>query len=124
MRFPLVSLALSALLMLPSVAVAHPKLVSAAPAANAVVTKPTKITLAFSENLVAPLSGIDLTMTGMPGMANHDPMPIKGFTSKVDGKTLTVTFPRALPAGTYLLQWHVVAADQHRIEGKHSFTVR
>ncbi|HEX5535808.1 MAG TPA: copper homeostasis periplasmic binding protein CopC [Sphingobium sp.] len=124
MRFPLASLALSALLMLPSVAVAHPKLVSAAPAANAVVTKPTKITLAFSENLVAPLSGIDLTMTGMPGMANHDPMPIKGFTSKVDGKTLTVTFPRALPAGTYLLQWHVVAADQHRIEGKHSFTVR
>ena len=124
MRFPLVSLALSALLMLPSVAVAHPKLVSATPAANAVVTKPTKITLAFSENLVAPLSGIDLTMTGMPGMANHDPMPIKGFTSKVDGKTLTVTFPRALPAGTYLLQWHVVAADQHRIEGKHSFTVR
>ena len=124
MRFPLASLALSALLMLPSVAVAHPKLVSAAPAANAVVTKPTKITLAFSDNLVAPLSGIDLTMTGMPGMANHDPMPIKGFTSKVDGKTLTVTFPRALPAGTYLLQWHVVAADQHRIEGKHSFTVR
>lgn len=124
MRFPLASLALSALLMLPSVAVAHPKLVSATPAANAVVTKPTKITLAFSENLVAPLSGIDLTMTGMPGMANHDPMPIKGFTSKVDGKTLTVTFPRALPAGTYLLQWHVVAADQHRIEGKHSFTVR
>lgn len=124
MRFPLASLALSALLMLPSIAVAHPKLVSATPAANAVVTKPTKITLAFSENLVAPLSGIDLTMTGMPGMANHDPMPIKGFTSKVDGKTLTVTFPRALPAGTYLLQWHVVAADQHRIEGKHSFTVR
>ena len=124
MRFPLASLALSALLMLPSIAVAHPKLVSATPAANAVVTKPTKITLAFSENLVAPLSGIDLTMTGMPGMANHDPMPIKGFTSKVDGKTLTVTVPRALPAGTYLLQWHVVAADQHRIEGKHSFTVR
>ena len=67
------------------------------PAANATVAKPTKLTLTFSEKLLAPLSGVDLTMTGMPGMADHAPMPIKGFRTAVDrdGKTLVVTTPRS-----------------------------
>jgi len=111
---------------LPAVAMAHPKLISSTPAANATVAKPTKLTLTFSEKLLAPLSGVDLTMTGMPGMANHAPMPIKGFKTAVegDGKTLAVTLPRALPAGSYDLDWHIVGADQHKIAGKYSFSVR
>ncbi|OYZ43674.1 MAG: copper resistance protein CopC [Novosphingobium sp. 16-62-11] len=109
---------------MPGAAFAHPKLVSASPAANTAVAKPTKLTLTFSENLVGPLSGIELVMTGMPGMANHAPMPIKGFKSEAKGKVLTVTLPRALPAGTYSLKWHAVAGDQHRIEGQYAFTVR
>lgn len=109
---------------LPSTAFAHPKLLSATPAAESAVTKPTSITLNFSEDLVAPLSGIDLVMTGMPGMADHKPMPIKGITAKAKGKTLSATLPRPLPTGTYVLTWHAVAADQHRIEGSYGFTVR
>ncbi|MFC3444409.1 copper homeostasis periplasmic binding protein CopC [Sphingobium rhizovicinum] len=111
-------------LTLPGLASAHTKLVSSTPAANATIAKPTKMTLTFSETFLAPLSGADLTMTGMPGMANHDPMPIKGFKTAVDGKTMTLTFPRALPAGTYDLKWHVVGADQHKMEGGYSFTVK
>ena len=113
-----------AVLLLPSAALAHPKLVAASPAAGATVSKPVKLSLTFSETLVAPLSGIELTMTGMPGMANHQPMPIKGFATKVESKTLSATLPRALPAGSYGLKWHAVAADQHRIEGSYTFTVR
>ncbi|KFG92106.1 Copper resistance protein CopC [Sphingobium herbicidovorans NBRC 16415] len=115
-----------ALAALPSVAMAHPKLLSSTPAANATVAKPTRLTLTFSEKLLAPTSGVDLTMTGMPGMANHAPMPIKGFKTAVegDGKTLAVTLPRALPAGSYDLNWHVVSADQHKITGKYSFSVK
>jgi methionine-rich copper-binding protein CopC len=109
---------------LPVAAMAHPKLVSSNPAQNATVARPTSLTLTFSEVLVAPLSGIEVTMTGMPGMANHKPMPVKGFTTKVNGKTLVATLPRALPVGTYLLKWHVVAADQHRIEGSYTFKVK
>jgi methionine-rich copper-binding protein CopC len=109
---------------LPSAAMAHPKLLSSNPAQNATVSRPTSLTLTFSEVLVAPLSGIDLTMTAMPGMADHKPMPIKGFTTKVQGKTIVATLPRALPIGTYLLKWHVVAADQHRIEGSYTFQVK
>lgn len=116
-------LALIAAIAMPAAAIAHPKLVSATPAAEASVAKPTKLTLTFSENLVAPLSGIELTMTGMPGMANHKPMPVKGFKTKVAGKTMTIELPRPLPTGTYTLAWHVVAADQHRIKGSYNFKV-
>lgn len=121
-RLALIAAALVA--TLPSIALAHPRLVTASPAANATVAKPTRVVLTFSENLVGPLSGIELTMTGMPGMANHAPMPIRGFTTRASGKILTVTLPRALPAGAYELKWHAVAADQHRIEDRYTFTVR
>ncbi|NLR72286.1 copper homeostasis periplasmic binding protein CopC [Novosphingobium sp. ERN07] len=117
-------LAAPLLLALPGTAFAHPKLVSSTPAANTAVAKPTTLSLTFSEDLVGPLSGIELVMTGMPGMANHAPMPIKGFKSETKGKVLTVKLPRALPAGTYNLKWHAVAGDQHRIEGQYAFTVR
>ncbi|PNU02794.1 copper homeostasis periplasmic binding protein CopC [Novosphingobium guangzhouense] len=109
---------------LPAAAFAQPELMSATPAAKSVVNKPTVITLNFSEDLVASLSGIDLVMTGMPGMADHKPMPIKGMAAKASGKTLTATLPRPLPTGTYVLTWHAVAADQHRVEGSYGFTVR
>ena len=110
--------------LLPATAMAHPRLLSSSPAANASVAKPATITLGFSETLVAPLSGIELTMTGMPGMAKRGPVPISDFTTKVTGKVLTVKLARPLAAGTYVLKWHAVAADQHRIEGNFSFTVR
>lgn len=124
MRRSLLALAAASLLAVPGVAMAHPKLLSATPAANAAVVKPTAIKLSFSETLVGPLSGVELTMTGMPGMANHAAMPIRGFTTKAAGKDLVVTLPRPLPAGSYELKWHAVAADQHRVEGSYTFSVR
>ncbi|WP_088184596.1 copper homeostasis periplasmic binding protein CopC [Sphingobium sp. Z007] len=111
-------------LALPGVASAHNKLVASTPAANATVAKPTKLTLTFSETFLAPMSGVELVMTGMPGMSDHPVMPIKGFKTSVEGKTMTLTFPRALPAGSYDLKWHIVGADQHRMEGGYSFKVK
>jgi len=119
----LAPLAVLAALAIPASAIAHPRLVAASPAQNATVAKPTKLSLQFSEALVAPLSGVELMMTGMPGMANHPATPIKGFETAISGKTMTVTLPRALASGTYELKWHVVAADQHRITGSYSFSV-
>lgn len=105
---------------------AQPKLVSSQPVANSVVSKPRVISLTFSEKLLPQLSGFDLVMTGMPGMSDHAPMPISGFAVVVgaDGKTLSSKLPRALPAGSYELSWHAVAADAHRIQGKLAFSVR
>lgn len=126
-HFPLVATALAALsLMGSSAAFAHAKLVSATPAAEAKVSAVESLTLTFSEALVEKLSGVEIVMTGMPGMANHAPMKVSGFTSKLgaDGKTLTLTLPRALPAGSYDVTWHAVTADTHRIEGSYSFSVK
>ena len=116
----------AALATISAPAIAHPKLISSTPAAQATVTNATQVSLTFSETLMAPVSGIDLAMTGMPGMANHAPMKIAGFKTSVaaDGKTLVAVFPRPLPAGTYKLDWHAVSTDTHRITGTLAFTVR
>ena len=114
---------LAASLAMPASALAQPALVTATPAANATVSPPTRIALNFSEP-VAAASGLELTMTAMPGMADHPPMPIRGFTLKVEAKVLSTTLPRPLPAGTYLLKWHATGPDQKRAEGNYSFTVR
>ena len=124
-RLVLLALApIAAALCMPTAALAHTRLVSSAPAANATQANVTRMTLNFSADIVAALSGVELTMTAMPGMANHNPMPVTGFTTRANGRVLTVTMPRALPAGTYRMQWHVVSTDQHRMEGNYNFTVR
>ncbi|WP_157218577.1 copper homeostasis periplasmic binding protein CopC [Flavisphingomonas formosensis] len=115
---------IAAAIALPGVAAAHSKLLSSSPAADATVTKPTKLTLTFSETFLAPMSGVEIVMTGMPGMADHPPMPIAGFKTSVEGKTMVVTLPRALPTGSYELKWHIVGADQHRMEGGYGFKVK
>ena len=54
--------AAAALVMFAGTANAHPKLVSASPAANATVAKPARIELHFSEKLMPAFSKADLTM--------------------------------------------------------------
>jgi methionine-rich copper-binding protein CopC len=106
-------------------ALAHPKLLSASPAANSVAVSPVQLKLAFSERLVEKFSGVALLMTEMPGMKMASPMKM-AVTTKVetDGKTLSVSLARPLPTGTYRLDWHAVAADTHRVNGSYTFRVK
>lgn len=115
-----------AALLTPAAGFAHPKLVSATPAANATVASTKTIKLVFSERLMAKLSSATLTMTGMPGMASHPDMKMTGVTSglSADGKSIVLTSAKPLPAGSYRADWVIVGADTHRITGKHSFSVR
>jgi len=107
-------------------AVAHPRLLKSMPAADAVVTAPTRVELRFSERLLPQLSGAAIVMVGMPGMADHAPMPVAGTASAVGpgGEALIVTSRKPLPAGTYRIDWHVVSADTHRVTGSYVFSVR
>jgi methionine-rich copper-binding protein CopC len=116
----------AAALTIATPALAHPKLVASNPAANALVAKPSKLELRFSEKLVGQFSSVDLTMTGMPGMANHGPMKVNGVATSVasDGKTLVVKLRKPLAAGTYKLDWRAVSADTHRVNGSYSFKVK
>ena len=69
---------------------------------------------------------LQIAMTGMPGMANHAPMPITGFTARLgnDRKSMTLLLRRPLAAGTYRVTWSAAGADTHRMGGNFSFTVR
>lgn len=123
MRFGLIAAA--AALVVSAPALAHPKLVSATPAPNAVVAPPAKLQLVFSEALVAKFSGIDLEMTDMPGMKMSSPMKMPVSVSLApDGKTVVITLARPLPRGSYKLDWHVVSTDTHRVQGSYAFKVK
>lgn len=127
MRFPRFALAVAALgLIAPQVVAAHTQLVSSSPAANARVAAPTKIELRFNEAVIGATARATIAMTGMPGMANHAPMAITGFTAQMgkDRKSMTLLLRRPLTAGTYLVTWTAAGADTHRMSGTFSFTVR
>jgi methionine-rich copper-binding protein CopC len=123
--FSIVPMAVAGALLAATPAFAHPKLVSSTPEADATVAPTSQVSLTFSENLLAPMSGVQIIMTGMPGMPNHH-MPVNGVKTSVqgEGKTLVATFPRALMAGTYQVSWHAVSSDTHRLQGTYSFTVK
>ncbi len=120
------SLLIVAAFLTSTAALAHPKLTASTPAADATVAAPSVIDLTFSEALVAQFSGVELDMMTMPGMKMTKPMKMKAAPSTLsaDGKTLSTSFAKPLPRGTYQLNWHAVSDDTHRVEGSYSFTVK
>jgi methionine-rich copper-binding protein CopC len=118
--------ALLVLLCTATPALAHTKLVASTPAANATIAKPGKIVLTFNERLVATFFKTELLMTSMPGMADHPPMKMTGYTTQmsVDGKSVTLLLKRALPAGGYVLKWSAAGMDTHRMTGELPFNVK
>jgi methionine-rich copper-binding protein CopC len=122
MRRLFVLTAASALVALTGTANAHPKLVSATPAANTTVARPARVELRFSEKLVAAFAKADLTMAAMPGMAAMK-MPSTALLS-ADGHTLVITPKAKLVAGRYSVNWHVVSTDTHNATGNFAFAVK
>lgn len=123
--FSKIALSLAAVMAFAAPASAHPKLLSATPAANSSAKAVSRVVLKFSERITPKLSGATLTMTGMPGMANHPDMKMTGVSAAVgsDGTSIVLTTAKPLPAGSYRVDWYVVGADTHRITGTHSFSV-
>ena len=109
-----------------SAAEAHPRLVAATPAADAMVAGPATIKLKFNEPVVAQFSGIALQMTDMPGMKMPTPFKVAVGASKLatDRTTLSAKLAKPLAKGTYRVLWHAVTADTHRVEGSYNFTVK
>ena len=120
-------LAALAMVAAPGAALAHAKLLSSTPAANATVAKnkAKSITLVFNEKLMTATVKAELVMTGMPGMKDHPPMKI-AFTSMM-GKVFQGQFRLsggALVPGTYKVAWSAAGADTHRMGSEFSFTVK
>lgn len=110
------------LLSFAGAAAAHPKLVSATPAPNAVATAPNHIDLRFSEKLMPAFSKGQLTMAAMPGMSA---MKLATTTTlAADGKTLVIKPKSRLAHGRYVVDWHVVSTDTHNVAGRYAFAVK
>ncbi|QXQ05995.1 copper resistance protein CopC [Sphingosinicellaceae bacterium] len=107
-------------------ALAGSTLVSAVPPAGATAANVRSLTLNFSDRVIDTVSGVEMVMTAMPGMASHQPMKIAGFKTALsaDGKALAIALPRALPAGTYKVTWHAVSSDNQSAEGSYSFSAK
>lgn len=125
MKKPLSLLALGAALALSTPALAQVKLVSSAPANDKAAAKPMAVSLTFSDK-ISPGSSMDIVMLTMPGMKDHPPMKISGFTTSVsaDGKTLAAKLPRPLPVGTYVVNWTATGTDGKPASGKINFAVK
>ena len=112
--------ALIAALAASATAAAHPLPRAASPAPNAILAaSPPEIRVTFSEPLVAAFSKLELVdQAGKPvplGASVVDPNDRKQLAALVKGR---------LPAGTYIVNWHAVAADTHHVAGHYSFQVK
>ena len=123
------ALAASVLAISAAPALAHPKLLSTAPAANAAVAPTDKLTFHFSEELEGKFSGADVTATKMMmgnKMMAHT-MKIEGVKASVDPsdqRTMIVSLKSPLGPGTYKVDWHAVSTDTHRVAGTFVFSVK
>jgi methionine-rich copper-binding protein CopC len=111
--------AAAGLLVAASQAEAHAHLVTATPAANSGGAAPKAITLHFSERLVPKFSGGELMKADGSTVATTASVPAN------DRKAVSLSVRGPLAPGTYMVMWHVVAADDgHRSKNSFSFTVK
>lgn len=119
-------LLIGALALGSNAAQAHPRLVTSTPASGATVVSPTAVRLTFSERLVGPMTGASVVMTGMASAGHHQPVKINGFVGTLasDGKSFQMVRPKPLAPGNYVVAWHAVSVDTHRVQGTLRFRVR
>jgi methionine-rich copper-binding protein CopC len=107
--------AVAAPALLASGAQAHAHLQKANPAENAAVAAPKQIHLEFSERLEPKLSAVELMKADGTAVA---------VTSKTEGKAIDGALAAPLAPGGYMVMWHVISADGHKMKGQYNFTVR
>jgi methionine-rich copper-binding protein CopC len=120
MRKPLAVLAFISLALAPAApALAHAKVVSSNPAANAVVTAPKQISVTFNEKVVPAFSKLEVSMAGMAMN-----VPVKSSVS-ADGKTIMAVPQGAFMKGGYVIKWTAAAADDgHHTAGSIPFKIK
>lgn len=123
MRFLILPLIAIAAPAIATPAMATPALTSATPAEGSDTASITRITLNFSEAIDPAASGVEVLMTGMPGMEHHEPMKTGGVkvTISPDGRAMVATLPRALSEGTYAARWHVADKSAQKASGTVTF---
>jgi methionine-rich copper-binding protein CopC len=111
----LITALLTTVLVMPPAAWAHSQLRATMPAASATVTAPIgEVTLTFNEPVHQRFS---IVVVEGPGGLSYNDGPVR----VVDTTVHQPVYP--LKLGSYTVQWRVVSADSHPVEGRFGFTV-
>jgi methionine-rich copper-binding protein CopC len=100
-----------------SQALAHARLLEMTPRAQSVVAvSPPELRLNFSEGIEPRFSSVDVTTA--------DGQKIFVGPLAAQGKEVMVPLPKPLAAGVYRVNWHILSADGHKVQGSFTFEVR
>lgn len=109
-----VAMTLSAVTM----AFAHAHLVRATPTAGGTVQEaPTEVLLRFNEKLESAFSSVVVRDSAGKQVDKHDAQ-----VDKADRLLMRVSLPPLTP-GTYKVEWRVMSADTHKVNGNFTFVV-
>lgn len=110
----LIAVALVLLVAIPAPAAAHTSLIDSQPRAGATVSKPPRtVSLTFNEELRSRGTGIAVT----------GPQGTTPVTASVDGAVARIPWPPGFDDGTYAVEYRVVSADGHVVDGRVRFTI-
>lgn len=102
-------------LMFPLAASAHSKMTASVPAADSVADSPvTEIFLEFNTS-IEPVSSLTVK--------NESGEEITVQDVQVSGATLTGKLAAPLPNGAYTVEWKIIGADGHAVNGSYAFSV-
>ncbi|WP_297696240.1 copper resistance protein CopC [Phenylobacterium sp.] len=113
-------LALAALIALAGAgpALAHARLLHAIPRVGSTVKiAPRDLELSFSESI--DVGGSSVTLLGPSGRVATGPLT----RDPADPRIVHVPVKRALPPGTYRVEWGMTSTDTHHTDGDFSFKV-
>lgn len=100
-----------------SPASAHAALVRANPAKDATVAPLRSVRLEFNGHIETRFSTVQVVSASGQKVAGESAVGS-------DNRTLTATLGQPLSPGTYRVEWRIVSADGHRMQGDYGFTVR
>ncbi len=101
-------------------AFAHAEFVSSTPAPDSTVTtSPAEIDITFSEGLNLKFSGVKLQDSMKMDVATGPAALAKGGDT-----TLAIPVIKPLAAGEYVIAWHNLSKDGHKLKGSFKFTVK
>jgi methionine-rich copper-binding protein CopC len=114
----IVTAASAALSLWAAAAFAHAHLVRATPTEGGTVkAAPAEVTLKFSEKLEPSFSSAVIRDAGGKQVDKAD-----AHVDKADRTVVRVSLP-SLEAGVYTVEWRVMSADTHKVNGNFTFKV-
>jgi len=98
---------------------AHPVVRGADPQVGTTVTQaPKEVRIRFNEALLPAFSGL-----GVHDQRGHVVAEGKG-PGNAQGQELFLPLTQPLAPGKYVVTWHAVSADTHRVQGQYNFEVQ